>query len=123
MDQFKIETALGMQDGIRIIRLSGPFTLPETFDFQTVFRGSEAPVTLIDLTGVSYLDSAALGALLSVHVSSEKHRRRYALVGAQERLRDLFRSAEVESLLVMYRTIEEAQTELADPATAKKHAS
>jgi anti-sigma B factor antagonist len=113
MDQFKIETTPGIHAGIRIIRLSGPFTLQEIFDFQSIFRETESPVTLIDVTDVPYLDSAALGSLLAVHVSSQKHQRQYALVGASERLRNVFRLAEVDSVLVTYPSLDEAQKKFA----------
>jgi len=116
MDEFKIESRTGIRDGIRILRLSGPFTLQGLFEFQSLVRGLNDPVLIIDLTEVPYMDSAALGALMSVHTTSQRHQRQYALVGASERLRTLFQVAGVDGILVTYSTLEEAQDKLSSKA-------
>jgi anti-sigma B factor antagonist len=113
MDELKIEVMPGIRDGIRILRLSGPFTLMGVFEFQTIFRATDEPVTVIDLTEVPYIDSASLGALIGVHTSSQRHKRHYALVGVTERVRTLFYVGGVEGILVTYPTLEEAQTKFA----------
>ena len=119
MENLKIESVPGSHEGVRILRLSGPFTLRNVFDFQSVFRSETAPVTLIDLTDVSYMDSASLGAVLTVHTSSEKNRRQYALVGVSDRIRTLFEVGGVGGLLVTYPTLEEAQQKLATKAASR----
>jgi anti-sigma B factor antagonist len=111
MSEFKIESA--QQEGTRILRLTGPFTLQQVFEFQSVMRSATDPVTIIDLTGVPYMDSASLGAIMGAHVRCQKDHRQYALVGVSERLRMLFEVGGVEKLLVIYGTAEEAQLHLA----------
>ncbi|HTS27557.1 MAG TPA: STAS domain-containing protein [Bryobacteraceae bacterium] len=118
MDQFKIESVPGIHEGIRILRLSGPFTLRTLFDFQAVVRSNEAPVTLIDVTDVPYMDSASLGAIMTVHTSSQRHKRQYALVGVSERLLTLFQVAGVDGILVTVPTLEEAQRKFANAAVS-----
>lgn len=118
MDQFKIESTTGKRDGVRILRLSGAFTLQTLFDFQSIVRGLSDPVLIIDLTEVPYMDSASLGALMTVHTTSQRHKRLYALVGASERLRTLFHVAGVDGILVTYPTLEEAQDALSSKAAA-----
>lgn len=118
MDQFKIESIPGNSIGIRIIRLAGPFTLKEVFDFQSLYRSVNDPVTLIDLTEVPYMDSAALGAIVTVHVTSQRHQRNYALVGVSDRLRTLFNVAGVEELLVTCPTLEEAHQKFGNKAAS-----
>ena len=71
--------------GERIVKLSGPFTLASLFEFQDAMRSNRPPITIIDLADVEYMDSAALGSLLTLHVSCQQHGRQYALVGASER--------------------------------------
>lgn len=118
MDDLTIEPSVGIREGIRILRLSGPFTLKGVFDFQAVVRGLNDPVLIIDLTNVPYMDSASLGAIMSVHTSVQRHNRHYALVGAVERLLTLFRVAGLEGILVTYPTLEEAQEKLGAKAAA-----
>ncbi len=113
MDELRIELMSGRQDGIRILRLSGPFTLTGVFEFQSIFRDGNEPVTLIDLTEVPYMDSASLGTLIGVHTSCQRHQRRYALVGVSARLRTLFEVGGVDGILVTYPSLEEAQQKFA----------
>jgi anti-anti-sigma factor len=115
-EQLKIESTPGSHDGIRIIRVSGPFTLQGVMDFQTVFRSGNDPVTLIDLSEVPYMDSAALGAIISVHTSSQTHGRQYALTGVPQRLRTIIEIAGVQDILVTYPSVAEAEQKL----TSKK---
>lgn len=119
MDELKIESRPGTREGTRIIELTGPFTLQGLFDFQSIIRNANDPITIIDLTNVPYMDSASLGALMGVHTSSQRHNRQYALVGMSDRLRTLFNVAGVDNILVTYGTVEEAQEKLASKAAAK----
>ena len=118
MDQLKIESKPGIQEGIRILRLSGPFTIQSVFDFQSVYRGGNEPVTIIDLTEVPYMDSASLGAIIGVHTSSQRSNRHYALVGVTERLQTLFHVGGVDGLLVIYPSVDEAQQKFASKAAS-----
>ena len=118
MDALKIESIPGIREGIRILRLSGPFTLTGVFDFQSIFRSGNDPVTLIDLNAVPYMDSASLGTIVGVNTSSQRQNRHYALVGVSERLRTLFEVGGVDKILVTYPTLEEAQRFFADKAAA-----
>ena len=111
MDQLKIEILPGA-DGTRILRLDGPLTLTTLFEFQDAARHDRSAVTIVDLTAVPYMDSAALGAILGIHVSCQKDERKYALVGAGERLEVLFRVAGVDGILVRFPTLEQAQAQL-----------
>jgi anti-anti-sigma factor len=110
--ELEIESVAGTTEGVRILRLSGPFTLRTMFDFQSIVREGDAPVTVIDLTDVPYIDSAALGCLMGVHVSSQRLNRKYALVGASPRLRSLFNMVGVDGILVNYPTVGEAEKAL-----------
>ena len=113
MDELRIESTSGVRNGIRILRLSGPFTLQGIFEFQSIVLSGNDPVTIIDLTAVPYMDSTSLGEIMRLHTSSQRNQRQYALVGASERLRPIFKIAGVDQILIMYPTLEEAQQKLA----------
>ena len=112
MDELLIETVAGTPEGIRVLKLTGPFILRTMFDFQSLVRTGNEPSTIIDLAGVPYMDSAALGCLMGVHVSAQRLKRLYALAGASDRLRSLFNMVGVDNILVMYPSVEEAQKAL-----------
>lgn len=118
MDELRIESTPGSRDGIRIVKLIGPFTLKNVFEFQETVRQNPAPLTIIQLTGVLYMDSAALGSILGFHVSCHRHGIQYALAGASERLKTMFKVAGVDGLVVSCATVEEAESKLPGSASA-----
>jgi anti-anti-sigma factor len=118
MGQLKIDAIPGKYDSVRILRLSGAFTLQDVFEFQSVIRGLNDPVTVIDLSGVPYMDSASLGSVISFHTSCQRQQRRYALVGMSERIQTLFRVGGVEKILISYPSLDEAQDALTRQSAA-----
>jgi len=118
VEDLTIEKVPDTQPGVRIFKLSGPFILRTMFDFQTQVREGDAQTTIIDLSGVPYIDSAALGCLIGVHVSCQRTKRQYALAGATDRLLSLFKMCEVDNILVNYPTLEQAQRALIGSSTS-----
>ena len=112
MDSLQIEIT-PEQGGVQLFKLSGPFTISTMFDFQQLVREHTAPVTLIDLAEVPYMDSAALGALLGFHVSCGREGRKYGLVAVSDRLKTLFKVAGVQGILVGYPSVEAARAAVA----------
>lgn len=118
MDELKIKSTRGNREGVRIIQLRGPFVLQGVFEFQSVVRSSEDPVTIVDLMDVPFMDSAALGAVMGLHVSCQRQNKKYAVVGASNRLHTLFEVAGVAKILVTCKSIEEAEEKLTADVTA-----
>lgn len=109
-----LEILPGTRENVRIIKVRGPLTIHNFFDFQDATRNeSETPILLIDLTDVAYMDSAALGSLVGVHVSRGKAGRKYALINVNERLKRMFTVTAVEQFLVTYETSADAEAALA----------
>lgn len=108
-----IEVAPDAPPDVKIIKLSGPMTIHNFFDFQELTRQKPFPkFTLVDVKDVPYIDSAALGSFVGLHVSCEASGRKYALVGSNDRLRSLYQMTHVESFLSLYDSLEEAQSKL-----------
>ena len=118
MREFRIEKASGGTPEIQVLKLTGPFTIAGLFDFQAVARNEPAPATIVDLTDVPYMDSAALGSLLGLHVSCQKNGRRYALVGVSDRLKTLFKVAGVDGILVICPTLAGAEDRVGAKSTS-----
>jgi anti-sigma B factor antagonist len=112
-DRFTIETRPGKSEGVRILKLSGPFTLPSIADFRSATQNDTSPVTILDVSEVPYMDSAALGSLLGFHMSCERNKRRYFVAGATDRVMTLFRLAGAVTVLVLADSVEDAETRAA----------
>ena len=109
----QIELTAGTRDGVQVIRVHGPLTIHNFFDFQDLTRQQgETPVLLINFADVSYIDSAALGSLVGIHVSRGKAGRKYALVNVNDRIQKLFAMTGVEQFLVSYENAAAAETAL-----------
>jgi len=80
--------------------------------FESIAQSLNDPLVIIDLTDVPYMDSCALGTIMGLHRPSESYRRQYAIVGASERLRTMFRITRVDDILVTFGTVEEAEQKL-----------
>ncbi|MBV8828181.1 MAG: STAS domain-containing protein [Acidobacteriaceae bacterium] len=110
--EVQIEEQPGSSEGVRILKVAGPLTINNFFTFQDRCRKDPPKILIIDLSGTPFIDSAALGSIIGVHVSSEKAGRKYALVGVPERLRSLFAMTGVNDLLITYPTIADAEAAL-----------
>ena len=81
--------------------------------FQSAIRREESFSTVIlDLSDVPYIDSTALGALVSAYVSRQKAGRRVVLSGISERVANMLKITNVESLFLVFPTLEEAISSL-----------
>jgi anti-sigma B factor antagonist len=118
MPEFSMAWSDGKLEGERILKLTGPFTLAAVFDLQDALRRNHPPITVVDLTEVPYMDSAALGSLLGLHVSCQQHARNYALIGVSDRLQTLFRVAGVNAILTVYGSLAEAEVGLGGKAAS-----
>jgi anti-sigma B factor antagonist len=104
-----IESVPGQAPGSRILRLTGPLTLSQLFDFQAALRADSPPALILDLTGVPYMDSAGMGAIINYFVSCQRNGRKLVVAGVNGRVLELFRMTKVEGLLTMKATVAEAE--------------
>lgn len=108
-EPLQIEDLADLQNGHRIIRLSGPILLSNFFQFQSLVRGSNSPHLILDLTQVPYIDSAGIGALVGAYVTHQKENRSLALVGVTQRVRNTMQVTRVEQFFTFYETVDAAQ--------------
>jgi anti-anti-sigma factor len=107
-----IQTIPGSRSGVNILKVDGPLTIRNFFEFQETTRKETSPVLIIDLAGVPFMDSAALGSLLGVHVSCGKNRRKYGLINVNQRLLTMFTVCGVRDVLVTFASLAEAEAAL-----------
>jgi len=99
-----IEDITGTPDECRVMRLSGPVTISNFFQFQSFVRGNTSRKLILDLSGVPYIDSAGIGALVGAYVNHQKDGRTLALVGVTKRVRDAMQVTRVEQFFRFYET-------------------
>jgi len=99
----------GSRDGIEILSLSGPFTLGNMFQLQRALQELHPSYLIFDIAQVPYMDSAGLGLLVNFYVAAQKNGRKMAVVGATPRIIALFEMTKVDSLMKLYRTVEDAE--------------
>ena len=99
-----IEDIMGTPHDYRVLRLSGPVTISNFFQFQSLVRGSRSRKLILDLSGVPYMDSAGIGALVGAYVNHQKDGRSLALVGVKKRVRDALQVTRVEQFFRFYDT-------------------
>ncbi|MGA7751885.1 MAG: STAS domain-containing protein [Candidatus Sulfotelmatobacter sp.] len=102
LEPLHIEDAAGTAEGCRILRLIGPVTLTNFFEFQSLARANTSRHLILDLTQVPYIDSAGIGALVGAYVNHQKDGRSLALVGVTERVRDALKVTRVEQFFQFF---------------------
>jgi anti-sigma B factor antagonist len=106
----QIDLEHGKTPGTLLIRLTGPLTLRNIFDLQAKFRTMETvPLTIMDLTGVPYMDSAGMGVVVNCHVHCQSRGGKLVAVGVSSRILALFEMTHVDKVIAMAPTLEEAE--------------
>ncbi|HEY1807954.1 MAG TPA: STAS domain-containing protein [Acidobacteriaceae bacterium] len=108
-DTLTLESAPGQAPGSRILRLFGPLTLSSLFDFQNTLRADPPALLILDLTGVPYMDSAGMGAIINYFVSCQRHGKKLVVAGVNGRVMELFRITKVDGLLTLASSVAEAE--------------
>jgi anti-sigma B factor antagonist len=113
MDQIQIERTPGSTSDVTILTLKGPLTMGTLFDFQTVLRAPDLKSTIIDFSGVPYIDSAGLGVVLSHWAHTQTHGTKFAVVAMSEKVRVLLQMTKVDTLLPIFPTAADAERSFA----------
>jgi anti-anti-sigma factor len=104
-----VESRSGNSPDTRILTLTGPITLANFFEFQNLVRSNDSKLLIIDLTNVTYVDSAGIGCLIGAHVSHQRRNAHLSLVGVSQRIRHVLQITGVENVLACYETVEDAE--------------
>jgi anti-sigma B factor antagonist len=105
-----IEQLPGSSAGTLIYRLSGPVTLRNLFDLQGKLRaGDPPPVTILDLGGVPYMDSAGMGAVINHYVRCHNKGTRLIVASVSPRVMELFKLTKVHSVIALAVSVEAAE--------------
>lgn len=106
------ESSAGKSAGTKILKLSGALTLSTMFPLQQELQAETAPVLILDMTGVPYVDSAGLGLIPNYYVKAQRDGRRLLLCGVNQRVSALLNHTQVDTFVKVYATAAEAEASL-----------
>jgi len=67
---------------------------------------------ILDFTGVPFIDSAGLGALVGAYVATQKVQRKMVVAGMGSQVKTLIEMTKVSQLIQSYDTVSEAEEAL-----------
>jgi anti-sigma B factor antagonist len=111
-DHFQMESRAGSRPGQRVVRLSGRLGLDTVQDFLKNVRATGDPVIILDMGGLSYIDSAGVGSLVQTFASFKKSQRQLALTGVNDRVRAVLEVTRVSNLIPSYASVSDAEQNL-----------
>jgi anti-sigma B factor antagonist len=117
-DKLVVESTPGSNADESIVKLTGPLLLNTLFGFQETMQQQTANLTLLDLNGVPYVDSAGLGSLVKFFVSYKRHGRKLILIAPSEQVQSLMSMTKVETLFEIYSNIADAERSAAASASS-----
>jgi len=96
--QLKLETE--KKDSETTVRATGRVTLETAATLETTLRNliAEGKRIVLDLTNVDYVDSAGLGALISVYMHARRTKCDLEIANPKQRIRDLFNRSGLASV-------------------------
>ena len=89
------------QGGVKIVELSGEFDLAgvQRFERELAQLEPDAEVLLVDLTGLEFMDSSGLRALVMADQRAKKAERRLAIVPGPTAVRRVFEITQLDDRL------------------------
>jgi anti-sigma B factor antagonist len=112
IENLQVVKSEGSRDGQRILHVRGSLNIHTVFNFQEALRSETATELIIDFSGVPYIDSAGLGALVAAYVGAQKTARKLAFSGMNTQVRALIDMTHVSKLFKSYPTIKDAEAAL-----------
>ena len=93
-----------------VIGLSGKLSLETVHDFIATLRPEPAQMLILDMSKCSFLDSAGVGALVSLFVSRRNHGKKLMLSGLTSQGQAVMQVSGLIKLLPLYPLVEDAIT-------------
>ena len=104
----EVEKAAGSTDDVAVYQLKGKLSLETVTEFLPKVRQETAKHVVLDMSGVNFLDSAGVGALVSLFVSRRNQGKSFALAALAPQATAVITVAGLQKLLPVSRTVEEA---------------
>lgn len=110
-DALVIERKEGKAPGTLVFHLTGPLTLRNLFDLQSQLRAGDLPrISILDLGGVPYMDSAGMGAIMNYYTHCQNKGVKLVVAAVSSRVMELFKMTRVDKVIAFAPSVEEAET-------------
>jgi anti-anti-sigma factor len=91
-----------------VTRLSGKLSLETVNQFISTMRPEPAAHLVLDMSGLAFLDSAGVGALVSLFVSRRSHGKTLALAGLTQQGNAVMQVSGLLKLIPIFPSVEDA---------------
>jgi anti-sigma B factor antagonist len=106
--QLDLEKLSSSNGSSLVTRLNGKLSLETVHNFILTLRPEPAAHLVLDMSGVSFLDSAGVGALVSLFVHRRNNGKSFAIAGLTRQGTAVLQVAGLTKLLPNYPTVEAA---------------
>src|SRR5271157_2633192 len=106
--QLDLEKLSSSDEGNLVTRLNGKLSLETVHNFIQTLRPEPAAHLVLDMSGVSFLDSAGVGALVSLFVHRRNLGKSFAIAGLTQQGMAVLQVAGLTKLLPNFPTVEAA---------------
>jgi anti-sigma B factor antagonist len=106
--QLNLEKVSASHGGNLVTRLSGKLSLETVHNFMQTLRPEPADYLVLEMSGVSFLDSAGVGALVSLFVHRRNLGKSFAIAGLTKQGTAVLQVAGLTKLLPNFPTVEAA---------------
>ena len=111
--QLNIERQPAANGDTLVTRLTGKLSLETVHNFVATMRPEPAARLVLDMSGLSFLDSAGVGALVSLFVSRRNNSKTLALAALTQQGNAVMQVSGLLKLLPVYPSVEEAVSQRA----------
>jgi len=109
LENLQILASDGPRAGQRILRMKGPLSIHTVFEFQNQVRLETSSSVILDFSGVPYVDSEGLCAMVGAHLSAQKSARKLLFAAMNAQAITLLEMTRIRSLFAIYSTLQEAE--------------
>jgi anti-anti-sigma factor len=115
MPPFKldVEKLPSSNETLTVYAANGKLSLETVNQFLPGLRAETAQRVVLDMSGVSFLDSAGVGALVSLFVSRRNQGKEFGLAALPPQAVAVVTVAGLQNLLPIYKTVEDASAKKA----------
>lgn len=103
-----LEKEASSSEAVTVYRVSGKLSLETVNEFIQRMRPEPAQHLVMEMSGVNFLDSAGVGALVSLFVNRRNQSKTFALAGLGPQASAVVTVAGLQKLLPIHKSVEEA---------------